>query len=80
MQSNSLSDVHIFPNPVKNTINIVALNYNTADIYDVQGKLVKTISIKKYVSEYDIYDLENGIYIIKFNSGEITKFKKFIKQ
>jgi len=80
MQSNTLSDVQIFPNPVKNTINIVALNYNTADIYDVQGKLVKTISIKKYVSEYDIYDLENGIYIIKFNSGEITKFKKFIKQ
>jgi aminopeptidase N len=79
-QSNAIFDVHIFPNPAKNTLNIIAPNYNTADIYDNQGKLVKTISIKKYVSEYDIYDLENGIYIIKFNSGDITKFKKFIKQ
>jgi hypothetical protein len=79
-QYSALSDIHIFPNPAKNTLNIIAPNYKTIEIYDIKGILVKTISIKKYVSEYDIYDLENGVYIIKFNSENNTKLKKFIKQ
>ena len=74
------SDVNIFPNPAKNTLNIFAPEFKTADLYDLQGKIVKTIILKKHISEYDIYDLEKGIYVIKFSSDYNYNFKKLIKQ
>jgi len=66
----------LFPNPVKQLINI---NYNltlpayiSAEIYDLAGKPVKVLFSKEYHPSgiyncsYDLSDLRNGLYILRF--------------
>jgi uncharacterized delta-60 repeat protein len=70
--------INIYPNPVKETINI--LNISTMDfkIYDLLGKLVlQGISNDNQIN---VSDLEKGIYILQLKKdGEILK-QKFIKE
>jgi hypothetical protein len=89
--SESLSNtnqISIYPNPVKTNLNI---NFNSDpasyiqfDIYDVNGKKLKTIlntdnqtSIYQHVS-VDISHLKNGVYFVKCTTNNATETKRFI--
>ncbi len=77
----SLSDISIYPNPVKNNLNI---NLNSPketqiDIYNVLGKKV----ISKVIYKSDVINTEQisrGIYIIRMKQDETTISKKLIKR
>ncbi|AEH00329.1 T9SS-dependent choice-of-anchor J family protein [Lacinutrix sp. 5H-3-7-4] len=70
--------ISIYPNPVKNTLNINGNNITSVEIYSVNGKkvLAKTLN----GNAIDVSVLKSGLYFIniKGNQGEV-KVEKFIK-
>ena len=76
------NEVRIFPNPVKDKLNI---ELNTAVASDIQiisttGAVVKTIIADEHVIGIDVSDLTTGMYFIQYNNGLENKTFKFIKE
>lgn len=69
----------IFPNPVKDVLNI---NYDKAinqiDVYDVNGKLVKTFTTVG--SSINVSDLSDGIYMLNMQTEEGLVVRKIVKE
>ena len=62
-------ELNLYPNPVTNLLNIVIENYRVTsnsciDIYDMQGKMVKRITIINSENAISIDDLAPGQYIL----------------
>lgn len=70
--------ISIYPNPVKNTLNINGNNITSVEIYSVNGKKVLTKTLND--NAIDVSVLKSGLYFIniKGNQGEV-KVEKFIK-
>lgn len=77
-----------FPNPTTNSTNL-SFNLKKAEdvtvlVYNISGKLVKTINRKnvgagEQTINIDAHNLPQGTYIVKFNAGEQNATTKFIK-
>ena len=71
-------EFNLYPNP---TTGVVQINTNliidSIDVYDVYGKLIKTIKNNQHI---DITELATGIYIAKIQSGNNIGVKKIIKK
>jgi endonuclease I/chitodextrinase len=77
---NLLSDIKIYPNPANgNTIYIKTTNNTDVNIYNVLGKMVKSIEITAQKNNIDISNLSKGIYIVKMTVDNISMTKKLIK-
>ena len=75
-ENSTKNKVKIYPNPVKDFLNIDAKNIDWIKIYDVSGKLVKTFSKQ---SKINISELPKGNYFTEISeNGKISK-QKFIK-
>ena len=63
----------IYPNPSQGVFTIhfeEQLPNTTLQIFDVVGKLRKSISTNHSIQTIDASDLENGVYIIVISDGE----------
>ena len=73
----------IYPNPVKDVLNVKTetMNFESFQIYDVKGRVVKDVIVNQNSSQLNVADLESGVYMIKIvtDQGSSTT-KKFIKQ
>lgn len=69
----------IYPNPTNSIVTITGVNVERAEIYSVNGKLVKAVSLNS-ISNIDVSDLENGAYILKVSSNNKVGVTRFIKQ
>lgn len=73
------SSLAIFPNPVKNVMNI---NYDKAisqiDVYDVNGKLVKTITTVD--NTINVSDLSESVYMLNIQTEEGLIVRKIVKE
>jgi len=82
------SNYSFFPNPVSEAMNFeYNLLENTQvqlDIYSVNGQKMKSLLNErnqiagKYVKQFDISELTNGIYLVRFITGGYTKTFKII--
>lgn len=75
----SQSHFSIYPNPVKDFINISAIGFSSLQnyvIYDILGKSMKTGKNPKII---DANGLAPGYYILKLNSSDGVENIKFIK-
>jgi hypothetical protein len=71
------NQVKIWPNPVKNILNINGANEGSNfSIYNIFGKELFT---RKLTHEVDISMLENGVYFMSFNDKRKTLIYKIIK-
>jgi|GEM_PF-343605 len=70
----------VYPNPVKNQLHVES-DHDAGQIliYTMQGKLVKDILMQSSVETVDVSGLENGLYILRFVSGQNVSITKFIK-
>lgn len=78
----------VYPNPASD---VAKLNFTlfknsdvTIQIYNISGRLVKTIREKNLTKgdqtiEIDAADLSNGSYIVKFTAGSVNETVKFMK-
>lgn len=66
----------IYPNPVKNALNINIQEPNLYTIYNVTGQKVQTVFCKSLIN---VSNLENGVYFLVFKYGGKPFVMKFIK-
>lgn len=83
------STINLFPNPVSENATIsFTLNENTdvcAQVFDVQGKLVKTFNWKSLSKgnqqkSINCSDLKDGVYVISLQGGSAKSSTRFIKR
>jgi beta-glucanase (GH16 family) len=78
----SLIDVSVYPNPVKDklTIKIPNLeNVSKAVLYSITGKKLHTFNQKSRIETHDVSFLKTGIYLLKLEMNSDSKFIKIIK-
>ncbi|MBD3905234.1 T9SS type A sorting domain-containing protein [Chryseobacterium sp. Ch-15] len=76
--SNDKTELSIYPNPVKDVLNIQSKNQIVkAEIYDVNGRILVSTSLKG--NSIHVSELPKGNYIIKLFSKDKATVHKFIK-
>jgi len=87
-QNDLISNVEIYPNPFRESISIKFNNiepYYIVNIYDISGKIVKTVSGKSERITWNGTDengnrCEKGVYFCNINTGKGTLTSKVILQ
>lgn len=77
------SEVNITPNPAKDFVNVALGRHSKAavTIYDVSGKLIKTVNVDTHSGKIDVSELIRGTYLFNIVLDDSTKItKKVIKQ
>ena len=86
-QTNTLSansfvkeDVFMFPNPVKNTLQINAKDkeITKVEIYSIVGKKLKVIT--KNTSKINLENFSSGLYLVKIYANNSSVISKIIKE
>jgi predicted secreted protein len=73
-------NVHIYPNPATNNINIESQQQAIIEISNNQGQLIKTLVTSSNKTSIDISDFARGIYFIKVKTEKGVMVEKFIKE
>lgn len=76
-------EVLMWPNPASNKLNISLDDYQATfdsqiSIFDLNGSLIKNISISEQNTNINLNDIPAGIYFIKFANSHITTTRKLI--
>ncbi|SMD01548.1 T9SS type A sorting domain-containing protein [Chryseobacterium sp. YR221] len=71
----SKKEISIYPNPTSGPLSIKTEKATDAQVYGMDGKLVKTLPITKGINNIDISELPKGTYILKTS----TESSKIIK-
>ncbi|MBU2929671.1 chondroitinase-B domain-containing protein [Winogradskyella psychrotolerans] len=76
-------NVSLYPNPVKNNLNIKVLNniqMDDAKLYSLDGKLIMNMKLESSNSEFsiDLTELSSGSYILNLSALDGTNFSKLI--
>ena len=79
LSDQQLSTYKIYPNPVKDILNIVGLDQpKTISIFDINGRLVIT---EKSKSSINVVQLQKGVYILRIETKDSKSHDiKFIKK
>ncbi|MDB4048381.1 T9SS type A sorting domain-containing protein, partial [Polaribacter sp.] len=81
IDKNDLLEISLYPNPAKGKLNISAKNIiESATIYNVLGKKVKSFTVNAKTSSLDVSVLSRGIYILKYTANNAVGSMKFIKE
>ncbi len=75
------NSINIYPNPVKNTLNIKnnsTATLNKITIYNILGKSI--LQINNPPSNVNTYNMQTGVHLIKVETSRGTFFKTIIKQ
>jgi len=77
-EQNSLTNsVIVFPNPVKQTLNILSKNnYTLSTVYDLQGRIIFK---QLFEPTFDASNIKNGIYFLELSNKTQKTVQKFIK-
>lgn len=83
LESDDTDSFSVFPNPANDMIYIKNENAGSTGsvigIYDLQGKKIMETTMSGEGISIDIKSLENGIYIVKFESENGLGITKFVK-
>lgn len=77
----SETKVEVYPNPVKNQLNIQSddLIISVA-IFDQSGRIIHTSLVNKIQTTQNLSKISTGIYYLKLNTSKGTYYKKIIKE
>lgn len=74
-------NVTIYPNPCGEQITILASQGNTAEIYDVFGKLVKRVSLSENSTDVNLSNCKSGVYFVRImDDGRLVETVKIVKR
>lgn len=79
---NLANTLQLYPNPTTGIITLAATGYaiDKAEVYDVNGRMVKSFAKADGLKTVDVSALTQGIYFLKVSSGDKTASQKIIKQ
>ena len=70
-------EIACYPNPVTHTLHISGMvNEMTGSIVSIDGRVIKTFTIKNGGVSIPVYDLPEGIYFVKTNNSVLRFVKK----
>jgi len=73
--------ISVYPNPTKNKITVSAKNnLKSIAIFNIQGRLLQTMTASKMNATIDISNKQNGVYFIKITTEKGTAVQKIIKE
>ncbi len=75
-------DFAIYPNPSTDNLNIqlpTGISKAEVKLFDLTGKLLKSINITSAKNEIDVKNLSAGMYLLKMNADGKTGLQRFIK-
>ena len=79
--SPEIGETTIYPNPVKNVLNINSKDQiKSIRILSLNGSVLKTISMKQGSQSVDLSKLSKGLYIAEFITEKGSTHKKIVKQ
>ncbi len=73
--NNVNENLEIYPNPASDYININTEKIKSINIYDLQGKLMKSIDCKDDITNVNISDFAKGVYFIETFDNKYNKNK-----
>jgi hypothetical protein len=79
------SRMSVYPNPASDKITIELKNRSSMEnpivsIYNMQGQAIFQQTLNKERTELDIKGLEEGIYLVKLSSTNLTEITKLVKE
>ena len=77
IETHEMSCAHLYPNPVKDILNITLNDVRNIEIYDLLGKMM--LSETNPDSKINVSSLPQGIYIVKIITDNDYHTEKFIK-
>ncbi|WP_010182124.1 galactose-binding domain-containing protein [Aquimarina agarilytica] len=76
--SDELASVNVYPNPVADQLNFVAVDgFDSAIIYDLNGRVVNEVNLKS-TTNVNIESLSNGIYMVKIIGNGTQKVQRIV--
>jgi len=81
--SKKMNDIELFPNPANDFIILKMpgeIHNSTVDILNIQGKIIKSLTVTKNQNKLNINQFPSGIYLVRIQSNENQILKKFVKQ
>lgn len=88
-ENDVLSEIRVLPNPTKGNLSIEVLNISKEDlnystnsikVWDIQGRVIITLSSINEINSIDLSNYPNGIYIVRLSIKDIVKNYKIIKE
>ena len=86
LEENSIEkNLTIYPNPVNEELHIEITNSNIedtntiAELFNIQGQLLRSIVLKKHTNSILVDELKNGIYLLNIKNSKGIYSKKIIK-
>ncbi len=78
----NFNEVIVYPNPIEDFLFVKGLNeeYKEYELYDIQGRLIKTGNLNDENNNIDVSKLLKGTYILKVFSENIFFIKKCFKK
>jgi len=78
----SMHALAVFPNPSNGLVTIQTVQATDAyiTIRDIQGKVVFESEVTQDRMSIDLTGIENGLYIITLQNGDVSNILKFVKQ
>lgn len=73
IKENEIDNIHLYPNPTKDIVNIITANNEDIIISDVIGKVIEKLNLKQGLNTIDFSAYNNGIFFIKFSESGVTK-------
>ncbi len=72
----------IYPNPVEETLHIInpLTKMTTCNIYDMEGRCLRSINCNSGTCKINVASLKNGIYVLKAIYGEHVETVRMIKK
>ena len=77
------SNYAVGPNPASDVVNISAKNnntINTVEITDINGRVVKNVTVNAATSQINVADLNSGVYFLKASSENGVGTSKIVKK
>ena len=71
-------DISVYPNPARDILNISASENTRMSVYDMQGKLVRTLDIFSSLTSIDVSELSRGTYTLVFEADGVAAERKKI--
>ena len=78
-----LSKFKISPNPVISEFNVElpnSIESANVEVYDVLGKMIYSSQVSNFNSSINSSSWNNGIYLVRVISGDVSQTKRIIKQ
>ncbi|MFN8299192.1 MAG: YCF48-related protein [Chitinophagales bacterium] len=73
--------IAVYPNPAKSNLQVTGITgAMQAQVFSIDGRLVKELWLDKGENEIDISALSTGLYVLQLKSGTQQVVRKFVKE